>query len=208
MIGQLVVGILATNCYIYSDDVTKETVVIDPGAEGEEILRAVKDKDLLVKGILLTHGHYDHILAADAVQKATGAPVYIHEEDRHFLRKEKVDALHPSAGYTEPKDIRTVTDGFVFTIGSIPIRFLNTKGHSKGSCVLLSGEYMFAGDTLFYLNCGRCDLEGGDYGEMLSSLKMLAQLDGNYAVLPGHGQFSELDVERRYNPYMKEALER
>ncbi|SMC54600.1 MBL fold metallo-hydrolase [Papillibacter cinnamivorans] len=200
LIQSLQVGEIGTNCYLLMDEATHEAAVIDPGDEAPRILRMAKDAGATVKYILLTHGHFDHTLGVEGVQKATGATVYIHRGDAvpkgsSFMR-----------GYPAGPETVFYDEGTKLPLGNLTIEVMHTPGHSRGSCVLRCGDVLFTGDTLFRDSCGRTDLPGGSYGEILRSLKRLAQLEGDYKVYPGHEGFSDLDYERRNNYYMHEAL--
>ena len=185
-----------TNCYIVEDETTKNAVVIDPGAEEDFILRTLKDEGLTAKLILLTHGHFDHTGAVRPLHEATGAPVWIHEKD-----------VADNLSGTSLKDIANFYDeGDTVTMDSLTFKVMNTPGHTPGSCVLLCDNVMFAGDTLFAGSCGRTDFPGGSWQQMCASLKRLAEMEGDWRVLPGHMNATSLSRERRINPFVIEAL--
>lgn len=185
-----------TNCYIVEDETTKNAVVIDPGAEEDYILKSLKEQGLTCKLILLTHGHFDHTGAVEPVRVATGADVYVHPAD-----------VEDKLSGTSLKDFaKFYNEGDTVTMDSLTFKVLNTPGHTPGSCVLLCGDVMFSGDTLFAGSCGRTDFPGGSWQQMSASLKRLAELEGNYRVLPGHMNPTSLDRERMVNPFMLEAL--
>ena len=209
VIKHVIVGWLQTNCFILGDEATRTCAIIDPGQKADKILEAVAELGYEVKMILLTHGHYDHVMAVPQIVEKTGAKVYIHKKDEWLLACEEVLRYGTRAeGYTVPHVDGYLEDGQILKLGSLDIRVLHTPGHTAGCCVFLCGEAMFSGDTLFQECCGRTDLETGSLEEILRSLKRLAQLEGNYKVLPGHEGFSSLDYERQYNPYIREALRR
>ena len=209
LIKHVVVGWLQTNCFILCDEESKTCALIDPGQKAEKILEAVSELGYEVKMILLTHGHYDHVMAVPQIVAKTGAKVYIHKKDEWLLSCDEVLRYGTRAeGYSVPRVDGYLEDGQIIKLGSLEIRVLHTPGHTAGCCVFLCGEVMFSGDTLFQECCGRTDLETGSLEDILKSLKRLAQLEGNYKVLPGHEGFSSLDYERQYNPYIREALRR
>ena len=193
----MVVGPLATNCYILWDEQTNEAAVIDPGAAGQKIADFLTVHGLTLRMILLTHAHYDHVGGLKLLHELTGAPVYV----------STADSTDP-AGMTHGRLIFTNTydDGDELTLGSIKIRVIATPGHTPGGVCLLAGDLLFSGDTLFAGSCGRTDFQGGDQRAMMASLRKLGQLPGNPQVLPGHMESSTLDDERQYNPWMREAL--
>ena len=196
------VGMLAANCYILEDEQTSLAAVIDPGDEAERILSQLRADGVSVALILLTHGHFDHILAAESIRRAfPDAAVYIHSGDAHGAGGRAVDLT------LAIPDLRTYGEGDALTLGSLTIDVLHAPGHSRGSVVLRSGGVLFTGDVLFAGTCGRTDLPGGSYPQMMASLKRLGALDGDYQILPGHGEGSTLEAERQFNPYLRMAVE-
>ncbi len=207
IVKTIVLGWLRTNCYLLCDEQEKVCAVIDPGAKAEQILEAVAETGCQLKMILLTHGHYDHVMAAPQLMDRTGAKLYIHPKDRWLLECDEVIRYggRPE-GYHVPQVDGDMEDGAQLKLGSLTIDVLHTPGHTAGSVTLLCGDVMFSGDTLFQDCCGRTDLESGSPEDMLKSLRRLAGLPGNYRVLPGHEGASSLDYERQFNPYLQEAL--
>lgn len=193
------VGPIGTNCYILEED--KKIAVIDPGDEAERILSVLKETEGAVEYILLTHGHYDHTTAVPELHEALPeAKIYIHRADANGAG----NTLFPLAGQVE--GLLFYGEGEVLPLGSLTVEVLHTPGHSPGSVTLKAGEALFTGDTLFAGSMGRTDLPGGDEGEIMASLKRLGGLEGNFHVLPGHMGTSELDRERRSNPYLRMAM--
>jgi len=190
---------LETNCYVVTDEDTKKCAIIDPGADSNTILDYVESNNLTVVAIFMTHGHYDHYLALDAVLEDTGAKAYIHETEvnrggqggRH-----KLDDNGKLSYYSE---------GDVIDVGNLKFKVIETPGHSTGSVTLICNDAIFTGDTLFRGDCGRTDLEGGNDDVMMQSLKRLSELDGDFEVYPGHAESSTLSYERSFNRYMKYA---
>lgn len=204
---QLCVGMVATNCYIVFDEQSREAAVIDPGDSAPSILHAVDEEKLTVRYVLLTHAHFDHILAAHEVLEKTGAKYVVPEADTWLLKRENMGQFRAIArGYVEDTPDILATEGTQLTFGGLTATYMNTPGHTPGSSVIQIGDCLFTGDTLFRHECGRCDLEGGDFGVMLRSLKRLHDLEGDYKVLPGHEGLSTLAEERAANPYMLQAV--
>lgn len=204
----LCVGVVRTNCYIVFDEASKEGAVIDPGDNAEDILAQIRKEGIIVKYILLTHAHFDHVLAVKAVKEATGATLVLHEADAGMMKKETMTDFRPYiTNYIEPKVDLYAKDGTQVTFGGMTATYLHTPGHTPGSCVIMLGNCLFTGDTLFRHECGRCDLPGGNFDQMLLSLKRLYDLPGDFRVLPGHEEISTLSEERAHNPYIHQALE-
>ncbi len=202
----LVVGFIKTNCYIAYNG--KDAVVIDPGADAEGILAAAQELGVEIKYVFLTHAHFDHVLAADEVIRQTGAKLVAHAAEKErmcdaelsgqtMLRRRKFIPLYA--------DVEIVGGGSI-DVGDMHFEFIPTPGHTEGSMCIICGDTMFSGDTLFAGTCGRCDLAGGSYSEIMKSLKKLYELPGDYKVLPGHECATTLENERKTNPYMAEAM--
>lgn len=197
----LQVGPIGTNCYLLEDEKAHVAAVIDPGDEAGRILQVIKDDGVDVKYILLTHGHYDHTTAVPELHRALPkAEIYIHKADANGAGSQ----LFPLA--SQVPDLKFYDEGDTLTLGGLTIQVLHTPGHSKGSVTLKVGDVLFCGDTLFAGSCGRTDLAGGSYEEIMASLKKLGQLPGDYHVCPGHDVTSTLERERRSNPFLREAM--
>jgi len=199
LIKNFPVGQLETNCYIVTNEDSLSCVMIDPGAESNMLLDYLDSNNLKLEAIFLTHGHFDHTLAADAVCEETGAPIWICKADanskgRHDALKLKLD-----------KNICYYSDGDIISAAGLTFYILGTPGHSPGSVTIKCESVLFTGDTLFRDTCGRTDFEGGSESEMYSSLRRIASLPGDFEVYPGHGPASSLERERMFNPYVKFA---
>ena len=195
------VGPIGTNCYILEDDQTNLAAVIDPGDEPELIQEALEKEGVEVRYLLLTHGHYDHTTAVPALHRVyPQADIYIHQADANGAGS----TLFPLAG--EVDDLKLYDEGDVIRLGDHEIQVLHTPGHSPGSVTLKVEDVLFTGDTLFAGSCGRTDLRGGSYEEIMASLKRLGQLEGDFHVCPGHDRTSTLERERQYNPFLREAM--
>ncbi len=199
LIKTLPVGMIEANCYIVTNEDSLACVVIDPGDESNTILDYLESNRLRCEAILLTHGHYDHVGAVQAVMEETGAPVYICPRDDARITGER----HYS--FPMPEGGRYFDDGDVLNFAGMDFQILATPGHSPGSVCIICGDAIFTGDTLFRGSCGRADLPGGDMMEELRSLKRLCELPGDYEVYPGHMDSSTLERERNFNYYCREA---
>ena len=201
LVKTMPVGPIGTNCYVLADESQKLCAVVDPGGDAGAILEMLKEDGLALSAILLTHAHYDHTGGVAGLEAAfPNTPVYVHKGD--------VEGVNPAMFPTLPKDqVRYYDEGDQVMVGSIPVDVLHTPGHSKGSVVLKAGDVLFTGDTLFRGSCGRTDLPGGSYEQIMASLARLAALPGDYRVCPGHEGLSTLENERRQNYYMRAAVE-
>ena len=194
----LPLGALETNCYVVYDEASRVCALIDPGAMPQVILDTLTKNDLTLQKILLTHAHFDHTGALRALhEKFPDVPIYVNAQDTD----ETLNMSHGNLVYTD-----TFLDGDEISMPPLTFRVLATPGHTRGSSCLICGDTIFSGDTLFEGCCGRTDLPGGDGAQMLASLKRLAELPGDYHVLPGHGGDTTLERERRTNYYMREAM--
>ena len=199
LIKTLPVGQIETNCYIVTDENTLECAIIDPGDESNTILDYIEDHKLRPKYIFLTHGHFDHTMAVNAVYEETHATVCMNEKDSHAVIRNAPFRFNP------PADTIWYKEGDELQVGSLTFRVIETPGHTPGGVCLICEDAIFCGDTLFRDSCGRTDLEGGDMNELLRSLKRLSDLPGDYEVYPGHMDSTTLGRERAYNYYMKYA---
>ena len=186
-------GSLYTNCYMVWGEGTG-CILVDPGFEGAQILEQVRSRGKQVEAVLLTHGHFDHIGGAKAIAGETGCKVYIHRADLELPSKLTTGTI-PATDYYE--------EGDVLNLAGLTLRVMHTPGHTPGGVCLVTEDVIFSGDTLFAGTCGRTDLPGGSYNQIHESLTRLAALEGDYRVLPGHGEATTLAMERRLNPYMQ-----
>ena len=205
-ITSLILSPLGTNCYIASAG-KNSAVVIDPAADAEKILSELSRRELEAKKILLTHGHYDHTSAAAELREKTGAPIYIHEADRDMLsdRIKSFAYFMPEIAFKALEADVYFKDGDVIAQDDVSFEVMSTPGHSAGSvCFLCRKEnVMFSGDTLFKDSIGRSDGYSGDYTVQQLSLDKLSALTDDYTVYPGHGPFTTLAAEKRFNPFLR-----
>ena len=195
------VGPIGTNCYLLADEDAKQCAVIDPGDYGAGVAREVSASGYALTAIFLTHGHYDHTGGVEALLKEfPDAPVYLSRKDQY-----PGDAYLQQLFPTIP-GCRDYGEGDTFTVGSLEVKVLSTPGHSEGSVSLLCGDVLFSGDTLFAGSCGRTDFPGGSMRVIMTSLKRLGQLEGDFKVLSGHMEPSTLERERKWNPYLTQAM--
>ncbi|MFA4858071.1 MAG: MBL fold metallo-hydrolase [Candidatus Margulisiibacteriota bacterium] len=197
LIYTVVVGELATNCYLAVDPKTAETYCIDPGDDAELIIAAIQKHHLKLVGIINTHAHPDHVEANRAIKQKFKVPIFVHEGDRKMF--DGAGLFFSALGYDFEVGYPDfyVTDNKVFTFGDTSLRVIHTPGHSPGGICLYDGQgILFSGDTLFKDGVGRTDLPGGSFTELTNSLKdKLFKLPKNTLVYPGHGESTTLLAE-------------
>jgi hydroxyacylglutathione hydrolase len=201
----LVVGPLQCNCYIVGDPETKEAIVIDPGDDADRLAEAIAAKGLTVKAIVATHAHFDHIVAAGRLRELTGAPFYLHDEDKPLLDwMQESGRMFLGLELPPPPAIDTAAaEGDRIVAGSAELQVVHTPGHSPGSISLISDHAVFSGDTLFAGSIGRTDLPGGDTQALLDAVAhKLFVLDLELPVYPGHGPATTLGEEQATNPFV------
>ncbi|MCH5191238.1 MAG: MBL fold metallo-hydrolase [Oscillospiraceae bacterium] len=206
-VKKIILGEIETNTYVLESDAV--CAVIDPAIESRELSDFLKGKS--VKYILLTHGHFDHIAGVDSIVRETGAKVCIHTLDNEMLCDGNKSLYNSNLGGIQPhiKADMLLNDGDEITLGETVIRVMHTPGHTNGSvCYILQNErIIFSGDTLFRLTAGRTDLAGIEPiiagRNELKSLQKIANLAGDFRVLPGHNEETTLQFERENNKYMR-----
>lgn len=203
----LPVGELDTNCYLIWD-AQQRAAVIDPGGEADRILEAVRREKLSVEAVLLTHVHFDHMLAAPCLLKETGARLLLPETDAPALADDTrslLTWLYPRPELQLSPD-RLLRNGDRLTVGGLVLQVLHTPGHTPGSSCYLCEGTLFCGDLLFARSMGRTDFPDGDPEAMRQSLAAVAALEGNLRLCPGHGPETTLEQERRENPYLRACM--
>lgn len=200
---KFVVGELSTNCYLLKSG--EEGVIVDPGAEGERIVKRVKDLELRLKYVLNTHGHFDHIAANDFIRERTAAKVAIHNLDAENLESSSKNSsiLLGWDLKQNPADI-FLEEGDVLSFGFHSITVLHTPGHTPGSVSFSVGDRIFSGDLIFAGSIGRTDLPGGSSKAMRESLKRLRELSEETIIYPGHGPETSVKREIESNPFLSE----
>lgn len=198
-----VAGPIDANNYLIWDEDSKEGILIDCSEYREDILDVIKNKNIKIKHILLTHGHFDHVIGVNKMKKALNTTVGINNGDKALL--EHINEFgNFFIGLPEleiPEIDFNVSDGDIINVGDMKIKVLYTPGHTEGGvCYLVDNKYLFSGDTLFKGSYGRTDLFGGNYKKIAASLKdIILKLDDNVIVYPGHGEISDIGYEKKYN---------
>jgi glyoxylase-like metal-dependent hydrolase (beta-lactamase superfamily II) len=203
----LVVGPFAANCYIVGSTSTGQGMIIDPGAEPDSIMRAVRQSGLSMSTIVLTHAHMDHVGALREVQKITSAQFVIHEAERGLVFSapmRMLTSLRVSPVKSPPRADRLLKDGDLVDSGDLRFEVLYTPGHTSGGICLSGHGVVFSGDTLFQLGIGRTDFPGMSHGRLMKSIReKLMVLPDETIVYPGHGPATTIGDERRGNPFLR-----
>ncbi len=204
-INHYVVGQVQTNCYVVINEVNKECFIIDPGASAKQLVERIRKDELSPVAILLTHGHFDHVGAAEELAKEFGVKIYAHEAERETLEdSNKNVSWMVGASETYHADV-FLKDQQEIEIAGFVIKVFHTPGHTKGGCCYYLKEegVLFSGDTLFAQSVGRTDFPGGSMSQIVRSIKekLMVLLDET-TVYPGHGDPTTIETERMYNPYL------
>lgn len=201
---RFVLGSMMTNCYFLIDEPTLETMIVDPADNAELILQKLDEKKLIPRAILLTHAHFDHMLALEGVRSKLGIPVLVHRDDAAAITDPDINltSRFTSQPYAFSPADKLLYDADTVEFGGSSLKVLSTPGHTPGSICLIDEDAVISGDTLFRESIGRYDFPGGDYTEMLRSLDKLTSLEGDRKIYPGHGATTTLSHEREFNPYL------
>ncbi len=205
IVACVTVGAFQENCYLYACPVTHEAVIIDPGDEAESILKTISELKLIPKYIINTHGHIDHICAIDEVSEVYPVPLAIHPADVYMYTDERIAQMFGrSAPLVQRMPDILLKEGDTLSFGTLSLAVLHTPGHTPGGICLVSEPYcVFSGDTLFNRNIGRTDLEGGNYEQIIASIReKLYTLDDELVVFPGHGTPTTILEEKHENPFV------
>lgn len=196
----LVLSSYATNVYIIIDN--GAAVVVDPAENAQLILDFIQRKNAVLKYVLLTHGHFDHVCAVSELQKS-GATVVMSKIDFDLVDTGELNAMFYVYVERFNLDISVKQDDVLELIGHT-FKVISTSGHTPGSvCYVMDDDVIFTGDTLFYLSIGRTNFTFGNKTELIDSVKKLYALPHDYKILSGHGQQTTLDFERKNNNYVR-----
>lgn len=202
----LPVGALQCNCSIFGDETTREAIVVDPGDNITRILATLEKHQLKVKAIVITHAHIDHIGGAEKLKAATGAPVWMNQNDQDLYDQIEMQAGWLGMPVPQQTDIdHNALQGDALTLGGSDFIVLHTPGHTQGSLCLWIPEQnkLVAGDTLFRESIGRTDLPGGNSRQILKSIQtQLMKLPEDAVVVPGHGPNTTIGHEKHFNPFL------
>lgn len=208
MLKRMTLGSFQSNCYIVYNEDTKKAILVDPGDELTRIERFLKQHELDVEAIFLTHGHIDHIGAIEGLNMHyANAKIYIHEEDYPFLIDSRLNLSSGmlSMPFTFKKEIIKLKDQQTISIMDKTMTCLHYPGHTPGSCMYaLEPEHcLFSGDVLFARSIGRYDLPLGSHADTKESLNKIKELDESYKLYPGHGESSTIAQELISNPFLR-----
>jgi glyoxylase-like metal-dependent hydrolase (beta-lactamase superfamily II) len=202
-----VVGPLQCNCTLLACEKTKEAVLIDPGDEAEKLIREIDSQGFHIKYLLHTHAHFDHIGATKELKAHTAAPICLHKGDESIYKMLPLQGKMFGMTFQEPSPIdKFLENEEELVFGEHKLQVIHTPGHSPGGiCFKLHNgeESVFTGDTLFNGSIGRTDLWGGNFDELIDSIrKRLLVLNDDIAVFPGHGPSTVIGKEKRNNPFL------
>ncbi len=205
-VEQYVVGPVMTNCYFAVNEDTKEMLVIDPGDSAQRLIEKIKERGLKPAAVLLTHGHFDHAMAAEKVADEFGVSIYAHEMERETLEEPSINlgGMMGAGGTVFHADV-FVKDGQILELAGFSIQALYTPGHTKGGCCyyIEKEQAVFVGDTLFHGSVGRTDFPGGSASVLLRSIEeKLMCLPGHTKVYPGHEDVTTIGWEKQHNPFL------
>ena len=205
-IENFVLGPVGTNCYIVSNEGTKECFLVDMAACPPELVNHIKNSGLTVKAVLLTHGHFDHIMGLDRFLEEFPAPVYACAAEKELLESPQLNSSSGMLGqpYTF-HGAQYVKDGDLLDMAGMKIQVIQTPGHTIGGCCyyIADEQTLFSGDTLFRASIGRTDLPTGSMGALVRSVKeKILVLPDETRVYPGHMEETTVGYEKKYNPFL------
>lgn len=200
-----IVGSVSTNCYLLKNKETGEMLIIDPGDNAGKIEQKILEMQGKPIAILLTHGHFDHILAADEIRKKYNVPIYADQKEEKTLQDARINlTAYQGNGYTLKADVY-LTDLQVEELAGFSVQMIETPGHTVGSCCyyMKDEDVLFSGDTVFCGSVGRTDFPGSSSAAIVNSLhRLLDALPDETEVYPGHDVSTTIGYEKRYNPFV------
>ena len=197
------VGAFQENSYIVVDIATQRAVLVDPGAEPEQIVQMVRASGATLDAIWLTHAHIDHIGAIAPLKRVWDVPIYMHPADKPLYDRGAIQAGAYGLPFEQPPDPdHDLAEGDVLHVGSLQFDVLHVPGHAPGHVAFVSGGQMIGGDLLFAGSIGRTDLPLSDPERMIESLERVAGLPDETVVYPGHGPTTSIGRERATNPFL------
>lgn len=205
-IKRLVLGLVRTNCYIVYSEATKKAVIIDPAADSRRIMEEISGLGVMPEAVLLTHGHFDHMLAAESLKNGYQIPICVHKADAQLVKHPDLNCseqfLHMAYAVSANEELE---DGQTLGFLDGALTVISTPGHTAGSCCYYAAKenILFSGDTLFQGSVGRTDLPTGSAATLVNSIReKLFTLPEETLVLSGHGDQTTIGEEKQYNPYV------
>lgn len=198
------VGQIMTNCYLVSNEETKELVIIDPGDQADLLARKIDESGAKPMAILLTHGHFDHVLAVNELAEQYQIPVYAHENEKKQLHSTAVEFFPHLGRSGEIRVDHFISGEPLLKLAGFEIKVFMTPGHTQGGvCYYFEKEgLLFSGDTLFFGSIGRTDFPGGSYKDLIQSVETkLFPLPEDVVVYPGHNNATSIGFEKQNNPF-------
>ena len=205
-IEKFVLGALQTNSYLIINKDTKEAVIVDPATCPDYMLSHVKSNGYIPKAILLTHGHFDHVMGIESWVNAYEIPVYLHEEEKDVLANPNWNLSVMLGKYYAYDKVQTLKDGEILEVAGFSFKVIHTPGHTKGGCCYYEEKegVLISGDTLFKASVGRSDFPTGSMSTLVKSIKeRLFVLPEDVMVYPGHNNLTCIADEKIYNPFVK-----
>lgn len=204
IVKQFVEGFIANNNYLLIDEDSKEAALIDCTDYISELGAVLKEYDAKLKYILLTHGHFDHIMGVPKIKQEFGAKVYLHKDDKELV--DNSDEFMISVGmqpFEHPEIDKYIDENEEIYLGKNKIQVIHLPGHTQGGVGYLVDGMLFAGDSIFLESIGRTDLPGGNHKQLIESIKnKIFSLDGDTILYVGHGTNSTVEHEKKYNEYV------
>ena len=204
-VEKFVIGMIQTNCYLVQNEESKECFLVDPAICPEELVSHIKSEGLELKAILLTHGHFDHIMGIDGFVDEFHVPVYVYEEDADAMTDPKLNQSSVYTGGYTYEGARSIREGQILKLAGYDFEVFHTPGHTKGGCCyyVRSEDVLFSGDTLFQNSIGRTDFPGGSMSDLVRAVKeKLMVLPDETLVYPGHMGETTIGHEKTHNPFL------
>lgn len=204
-IEKFVLGSLGTNCYLIENEEAKELVIVDPATCPDYVVSHVKTHGYTPKAILLTHGHFDHVMGIEGWVREFHIPVYLHEEEKKILEDPALNLSGMFGGSYAYNQVTCLKDGEMLEVAGFKFKVIHTPGHTAGGCCYYeeAEKILISGDTLFCQSVGRSDFPTGSMATLVRSIKeKLFPLPDDVMVYPGHESLTCIADEKQYNPFV------
>lgn len=204
-IEKFVLGSLGTNSYLLINEETKEVLIVDPATCPDYLVQHIKSNGYLPKAILLTHGHFDHVMGLDGFVKEFDIPIYLHEEEKKILEDPSLNLSAMFGSSYAYHNVQCLKDGEILELAGLSLQVIHTPGHTCGSCCyyIKEEDVLISGDTLFCQSVGRSDFPTGSMSTLVHSIReKLFSLPDDTMVYPGHNEVTCIADEKMYNPFI------